>query len=155
MIRYLLSTEPDSIISIPSKRVISKSKPIHKNTSLYPPKPERLTVRWFVLGHPNPRDRLFQLCQPKFLPHFATGKDDLHPESDGSIGWANPSPAILGYFPYRADRFLLSLLLTLDFLPAFNRIVSGRISLGFFFSGQVLPVIVALILALSIIPHYI
>lgn len=33
MIRYLLSTEPDSIISIPSKRVISKSKPIHKNTS--------------------------------------------------------------------------------------------------------------------------
>ena len=48
--------------------------------------------------------------------------------------------------------FFLSLLLTLDFLPAFNRIVSGRISLGFFFSGQVLPVIVALILALSIIP---
>lgn len=48
--------------------------------------------------------------------------------------------------------FFLSLLLTLDFLPAFNRIVSGRISLGFFFSGQVLPVIMALILALSIIP---
>ena len=48
--------------------------------------------------------------------------------------------------------FFLSLLLTLDFLPAFNRIVSGRISLGFFFSGQVLPVIVTLILALSIIP---
>ena len=84
---------------------------------LYPPKPERLTVRWFVLGHPNPRDRLFQLCQPKFLPHFATGKDDLHPESDGSIGWANPSPAILGYFPYRADRFLF-ILITYTGFPA-------------------------------------
>lgn len=48
--------------------------------------------------------------------------------------------------------FFLSILLTLDFLPVFNRVVSGRISLGFFFSGQVLPVIVALILALSVIP---
>lgn len=50
--------------------------------------------------------------------------------------------------------FFLSLLLTLDLLPAFNRIVSGRISLGFFFSGQVLPVIVAFILALAIIPSF-
>ncbi|MDD2954594.1 MAG: ABC transporter permease [Parabacteroides sp.] len=48
--------------------------------------------------------------------------------------------------------FFLSLLLTLDLLPAFNRIVSGRISMAFFFSGQVLPVIGVLILSLSIIP---
>lgn len=48
--------------------------------------------------------------------------------------------------------FFLSLLLTLDFLPAFNRLVSGRISLGFFFSGQVLSVIGAFILLLSTIP---
>lgn len=48
--------------------------------------------------------------------------------------------------------FFLSLLLTLDFLPLFNHTVSGRISIAFFFSGQVLPVIGVLILLLSVIP---
>ena len=117
MIRYLLSTEPDSIISIPSKRVISKSKPIHKNTSLlYHLNPERALVCWFVLSHPNLVIACFNYANPKFLLHFATGKED-HPEGDGSIGWANPSPAILGYFPYRADRFLF-ILVTYTRFPA-------------------------------------
>lgn len=48
--------------------------------------------------------------------------------------------------------FFLSLLLTLDLLPYFNRLVSGRLSLAFFFSGQVFPVICGFILLLSIIP---
>lgn len=48
--------------------------------------------------------------------------------------------------------FLLSLLIAHDLLPVFNRIISGRLSSGFFLSGQVLPFIGALILVLSIIP---
>lgn len=48
--------------------------------------------------------------------------------------------------------FLVSLLLTLDLLPMFNRIVSGRISISFFFSGHVLPLIAIFILLLSVIP---
>ena len=48
--------------------------------------------------------------------------------------------------------FLLSLPLMLDFLPTFNRMMSGRVSIGFFLSGAVLPVILLFILALSVIP---
>ena len=48
--------------------------------------------------------------------------------------------------------FFLSLLLTLDLLTIFNRMVSGRLSIDFFLSGDVLPVIILFILLLSIIP---
>ncbi len=48
--------------------------------------------------------------------------------------------------------FLLSLLLMLDLLPTFNRMMSGRVSIDFFLSGDVLPVIVLFILSLSVIP---
>lgn len=48
--------------------------------------------------------------------------------------------------------FMLSLLITLDLLPQFNQIVSGRISIAFFFSADVLPVICGFILLLAIIP---
>lgn len=48
--------------------------------------------------------------------------------------------------------FMLSLLITLDLLPTFNQTVSGRITIGFFFSGKVLPVIMIFVLLLSIIP---
>lgn len=48
--------------------------------------------------------------------------------------------------------FLISLLIMLDLIPVFNRIVSGRLSLSFFFSGEVLPLIGLLILVLSILP---
>lgn len=48
--------------------------------------------------------------------------------------------------------FLLSLLFTLDLVPYFNRMVSGRLSVAFFFSGQVFPLIVCFILLLSVIP---
>ena len=50
--------------------------------------------------------------------------------------------------------FLLSLPLMLDFLPTFNRMMSGRVSIGFFLSGAVLPVILLFILALSVIPAF-
>ena len=49
---------------------------------------------------------------------------------------------------------LLSLPLMLDFLPTFNRMMSGRVSIGFFLSGAVLPVILLFILALSVIPAF-
>lgn len=48
--------------------------------------------------------------------------------------------------------FLLSLLITHDLLPVFNRIVSGRMEASFFFSGQVLPVIGSFILLFSLVP---
>lgn len=48
--------------------------------------------------------------------------------------------------------FLLSLLITHDLLPLFNRIVSGRMEASFFFSGQVLPVIGSFILLFSLVP---
>lgn len=48
--------------------------------------------------------------------------------------------------------FMLSLLITLDLLPTFNQTVSGRITISFFFSGKVLPVIMLLVLFLSIVP---
>lgn len=48
--------------------------------------------------------------------------------------------------------FLLSLLITHDLLPVFNRIVSGRMEASFFFSGQVLPVIGSFIGLFSLIP---
>ena len=48
--------------------------------------------------------------------------------------------------------FLLSLLIAHDLMPIFNRIMSGRLSTGFFFNKQVLPVIGGLILLLSAIP---
>ena len=48
--------------------------------------------------------------------------------------------------------FLLSLLIAHDLIPVFNRIMSGRITTGFFLNRQVLPVICGLILIMSIIP---
>lgn len=48
--------------------------------------------------------------------------------------------------------FLLSLLITHDLLPVFNRIVSSEMPGSFFFSGHVLPVIAVFILLLSMIP---
>lgn len=48
--------------------------------------------------------------------------------------------------------FLLSLLIAHDLIPVFNRIMSGRITTGFFLNRQVLPVICGLILILSVIP---
>lgn len=48
--------------------------------------------------------------------------------------------------------FLISLLIMLDMIPIFNRIVSGRLSLAFFFSGDVLPLIGIFIFVLSVIP---
>ncbi|RHR49985.1 ABC transporter permease [Parabacteroides sp. AF17-28] len=48
--------------------------------------------------------------------------------------------------------FLLSLLIAHDLVPAFNRIMSGRITTGFFLNSQVLPFISGLILVLSVIP---
>lgn len=48
--------------------------------------------------------------------------------------------------------FLLSLLITHDLLPVFNRIVSSQMPGSFFFSGEVLPAIAAFILLLSLIP---
>ncbi len=48
--------------------------------------------------------------------------------------------------------FLLSLLIAHDLIPVFNRIMSGRITTGFFLNRQVLPFICGLILILSVIP---
>lgn len=48
--------------------------------------------------------------------------------------------------------FLLSLLIAHDLIPVFNRIMSGRITTGFFLNRQVLPVICGLILIMSVIP---
>lgn len=50
--------------------------------------------------------------------------------------------------------FLLSLLIAHDLMPVFNRIMSGRLSMGFFLNKQVLPVICGLILLLSAIPAF-
>lgn len=47
---------------------------------------------------------------------------------------------------------LLILLIAHDLIPVFNRIMSGRITTGFFLNRQVLPVICGLILILSVIP---
>ncbi len=48
--------------------------------------------------------------------------------------------------------FLLSLLFTIDLLPLFNKMISGRLSLSFLFSEQVFPVIGGFILLLSVLP---
>lgn len=50
--------------------------------------------------------------------------------------------------------FLISLLIMLDMIPIFNQIVSGRLNISFFFSGQVLPVLCVIILSLAIIPAF-
>lgn len=50
--------------------------------------------------------------------------------------------------------FLLSLMIAHDLIPVFNRIMSGRITTGFFLNRQVLPFICALILLLSVIPAW-
>lgn len=47
---------------------------------------------------------------------------------------------------------LLILLIAHDLIPVFNRIMSGRITTGFFLNRQVLPVICGLILIMSVIP---
>lgn len=48
--------------------------------------------------------------------------------------------------------FGLSLLVTVLLLPHFNQMVSGRLTLSFFFSGQVLPLLVFFILLFSLLP---
>lgn len=48
--------------------------------------------------------------------------------------------------------FLLSLLLMNDLLPAFNRVVSSRLTVGYLFSWQVFPFILLFIAVLSVIP---
>mgnify|MGYP000009490538 FL=1 len=50
--------------------------------------------------------------------------------------------------------FLLSLMIAHDLIPLFNRIMSGRITTGFFLDRQVLPFICGLILILSVIPAW-
>lgn len=48
--------------------------------------------------------------------------------------------------------FLLSLLLMNDLLPAFNHIVSAKLTMGYLFSWQVFPLILLFIIILSVIP---
>lgn len=50
--------------------------------------------------------------------------------------------------------FLLALLIGHDLLPVFNRIMSGRLSTAFFWSGQVWPVILLFILVLALLPAF-
>ena len=48
--------------------------------------------------------------------------------------------------------FIFSLLIMYDLIPVFNSILSGHMKTSFFFSGQVVPVLIGLVLILSIIP---
>ena len=48
--------------------------------------------------------------------------------------------------------FLLSLLLMNDLLPAFNHMVSAKLTMEYLFSWQVFPLILLFIIILSVIP---
>jgi len=48
--------------------------------------------------------------------------------------------------------FLISLLIMFDLIPVFNSILSAQMKTSFFFSGQVMPLLVGLVFILSIIP---
>ena len=48
--------------------------------------------------------------------------------------------------------FMLSLLIMYDLIPVFNSILSTQMKASFFFSGQVMPLLIGLILVLSVVP---
>lgn len=48
--------------------------------------------------------------------------------------------------------FLISLLIMYDLIPVFNSVLSAQMKASFFFSGQVMPLLIGLIVILSIIP---
>jgi len=48
--------------------------------------------------------------------------------------------------------FVLSLLIMYDLIPVFNSILAAQMKASFFFSGQVIPFLVGLVLILSVIP---
>jgi len=48
--------------------------------------------------------------------------------------------------------FVLSLLIMYDLIPVFNRILSTQLKASFFFSAQVLPLLIGLVLVLSFVP---
>jgi len=48
--------------------------------------------------------------------------------------------------------FILSILIMVDLIPVFNSILSGHMTAAFFFSSQVMPLLIGLILILSLIP---
>ena len=50
--------------------------------------------------------------------------------------------------------FSISLLITHDLLPVFNRIVSGKLHDTFFFNYQVFPVIIGFVVILSVVPAF-
>lgn len=50
--------------------------------------------------------------------------------------------------------FLLSLLIIADVLPVFNAVLKSRMTFAFFFSGQVLPLLLGFLLVMALIPAW-
>lgn len=50
--------------------------------------------------------------------------------------------------------FLLSLLIIADVLPVFNTILKSRMTFAFFFSGQVLPLLLGFLLVMALVPAW-
>lgn len=50
--------------------------------------------------------------------------------------------------------FLLSLLIIVDVLPVFNAVLKSRMTFAFFFSGQVLPLLLGFLLVMALVPAW-
>ena len=102
--------------------------------------------------------RLLQLHQHEPLAPAATAPHDPRGEADGQHAAQHPPATRLQLFGDAfltvVLAFLLSILLVNDCLAVFNGLLGSRLTMGFFFSSQMLPWLLVFILVMSVIPAW-